>query len=123
MAALMMLAMFHRLQEPLPEASTSRCSTRIVRCGICVQDNSNFAAVDIMVEINDSETAVIAKQGDSAIELDSKQLAAVTYIDRVIEEGGTPLESASAWPTHRSAPSVSMMAGREIAASSLLTMI
>ena len=40
-----------------------------------------------MVEISDSETAVIPKEGDSAIELDSKQLVAISQIDGVIKEG------------------------------------
>ena len=42
-----------------------------------------------MVEINNSETAVIGKHGDSAIEVDSRQFAAMTQIGCVIKEGGT----------------------------------
>ena len=39
-----------------------------------------------MVEINNSKTAVIANEGDSAIEVDSKQLMAMTEINCVIKE-------------------------------------
>ena len=42
-----------------------------------------------MVEINNSETAVIGKEGESAIELDSRQLVAMAYIGCVIKEDGT----------------------------------
>ena len=42
-----------------------------------------------MMEINNSETAVIAKEGDSAIEIDSRQLVAMTQIGCVIKEGET----------------------------------
>ena len=86
----------------------------VVCCGIRLQDNSNFATVDIVVEINDSETAVIAKQGDSAIEIDSKQLVAMSQINSVIKEGGSTAFRMPAVPTHRSAPSVSMMAGEKL---------
>ena len=61
----------------------------VVCCGIFVQDNSDFATVDVMVEIPDSETTVIGKEGDCAIEVDSRQLAAMTQIGCVIKENGT----------------------------------
>ena len=41
-----------------------------------------------MVEPDNSETAVIGKFGDGAVEVDSKQLMEITYIDGVIKEGG-----------------------------------
>ena len=58
-------------------------------CGIRLQDNSNFATVDVVVEINDSEIAVIAKESDSAIEIDSKQSRATSQINCVVKESGT----------------------------------
>src|SRR6266496_2367747 len=66
-----------------------------VRCGIRVQDNSNFATVDVVVEINNSETAVIAKEGESAIEVDSRQLVAMSQIGCVIKEGDITERQAS----------------------------
>ena len=77
MAALMMLAMFH-VFNTLPEASTSMFIGFEVGGGIRVHDNPDFATVDIVMEIDYAEIAVIAKQGDSAIELDSRQLVAMT---------------------------------------------
>ena len=56
-------------------------------CGIRVQDNSNFATVDIVVEKSDPDTAVIANLGESAIEIDSIQLGTMSKIDSVIKEG------------------------------------
>ncbi len=41
-----------------------------------------------MVEIDNSETAVIANLGESAIELDSSQQVAMTQINCVIKKGG-----------------------------------
>ena len=66
-----------------------------------------------MVATNNSETAVIANEGESAIELDSRQLVAMTQIDCVIKEDDIT-ERKPAVPTHRSAPSVSMMAGSKV---------
>ena len=80
--------MFH-VFKTLPESIHLDVHRFEVRCGIRVQDNSNFATVDVMVEIDNSEIAVIAKQGDSAIEFDSRQLVAMTHIYCVIKEGGT----------------------------------
>ena len=42
-----------------------------------------------MMEINHSMVAIIAKLGDSAIELDSIQFAPISLIDAVINEDGT----------------------------------
>ena len=42
-----------------------------------------------MVEINNSETAVIGKDSENAIELDSSQLRAMAYIGCVIKKDGT----------------------------------
>src|SRR4029077_17590406 len=61
----------------------------VLCCGICVQDNSKFATVDVMVETINFETAVIANLGDSAVEVDSSYFAAMTQIDCVIKEDGT----------------------------------
>jgi hypothetical protein len=47
------------------------------------------------MKIDNSETAVIANQGDSAIELDSRQLVAMTQINCVIKEDGTKAVQAS----------------------------
>src|SRR5205823_6087366 len=71
-------------------------------CGIRVQDNSKFATVDIVVEISDPETAVIAHFGDGAVEIDSIQPGAIRNIDRVIEEGGrSSSETTRANPSQR----------------------
>ncbi len=52
-----------------------------------------------MVEINNSEIAVIGKLGDSAIEVDSNQFAAPTHIGCVIKEDGTTgRDAARAYP-------------------------
>src|SRR6266496_4964213 len=67
----------------------------VVLCGIRVQDNANFATVDVVVKINNSETAIIANEGESAIELDSRQLVAMTQIDCVIKEGDITERQAS----------------------------
>src|SRR6266513_1754275 len=67
----------------------------VVLCGIHVQDNSVFATVDVVVAINHSETAVIANEGESAIELDSRQLVTMTQIDCVIKEGDITEPQAS----------------------------
>ena len=72
MAALMISAMFH-VFKTLPEASTSMLTEFVICCGIHVQDNSNFATVDVVMEIDNSETAVIANEGDTAVEIDSSQ--------------------------------------------------
>ena len=66
-----------------------------------------------MVKLDDSETAVIGKVGDSAVEVDSRQLMAMTYIDGIIKEDGAN-DEMPAVSTHRSAPSVSMMAGSKV---------
>ena len=59
-----------------------------------LQDNSNFATVDVVMEINNSESAVIAKESESAIEFDSKQLMAMSQINCVIKEGETTSRAA-----------------------------
>ena len=48
-----------------------------------------------MVEIDNSEIAVIANEGESAIELDSSQLVAMTHIDCVIKEDDITARQAS----------------------------
>ena len=66
----------------------------VVCCGIRVQDHPNFATIDVVVEINNSETAVIANEGDSAVEVDSSQLVAMTQINCVIKEDSTTARDA-----------------------------
>ena len=114
MAALIISAMFH-VFKTVPECAIHFNVHRVRSrsCGIRVKDNPNFARVDVMVEINNSETAVIGKESESAIELDSRQLGAMAYIDCVIKEDGTTGREVSR-ATHRSAPSVSMMAGSKL---------
>src|SRR5262245_17021125 len=48
-----------------------------------------------MVAINNSDTTIIAYEGDSAIEVDPRQLATMTEIDCVIKEDGTADRQAS----------------------------
>src|SRR5437762_800392 len=64
-------------------------------CGIRVQDNSNFAAVDIVVEKSDADVAIIAKLGGSAVEIDPIQLGAMSKISSVIKEDGNTARKAS----------------------------
>ena len=90
----------------------------VVGCRIRIQDNSNFARVDVMVEINNSKVAVIGKLGEGAIELDSRQFAAMTHINCIIKEDGTT--GGDAGRAHPSQAAVRIEDGRlEIAASSL----
>src|SRR5262249_49797883 len=73
-----------------------------VRCRIRLQDKSNFATVDVVVEISNSQSAGIDKESDSAIELDSKQLVAMSQISCVVKESGTTAcEASCAHPPQR----------------------
>ena len=51
--------------------------------------------VVVVVEISDSDTAVIAEEGETAIELVSIELGANSKIDCVIKEGGNIARVAS----------------------------
>src|SRR6266487_1758588 len=64
-------------------------------CRIRLQDNSNLAKVDIVVEKSDSDTAVIPNLIDSAIEVVSIQPGAMNEIGSVIKEGGSVTREAS----------------------------
>src|SRR5436190_3348038 len=83
-----------RLQNP-SESVHFNVHRVVVGCGIRIQDNSNLLTVDVMVKISNSETAVIGKESESAIELDSRQLVAMTQIGCVIKEDDTSGRDAS----------------------------
>src|SRR5206468_3782586 len=75
---------------------------RVVVCsGIRIQDNPSFANVDVMVEVNNSNVAVISKVCNHAIKVDSIQYAANTQIGCIIKEDGTTgRDAACAYPPY-----------------------
>src|SRR4029077_17738026 len=87
-------------------------------CGIRVQDNSNFATVDIVMEKSDPETAVIANLGDGAVEIDSIQAGTMSQINSIIKKASRITRKPSrANPSQRTVRVDD--GGREIAACSL----